>query len=140
MPYNPNMYNLGGQQYFPQPSAGFAMGQQPVNGLVAIDGIEGARMYQLPPNSVSPPLFLRNENAFFVKSTDGGGAPSLRRFTFSEDVIEPNNAGMFVTRDYFDKQMKMIMEAINERAVPERPATDKPAQPADEAPADGAVK
>lgn len=107
MAYNPSLYSPYGYQ---QPQ----VPQQPINGLVWIDSQEGAQMYPLPPNSVSPPLLLRNENAFFVKTTDGGGAASLKRYTFDEDPIVPtnNNSGDFVTREYFDQQISHILEVI----------------------------
>lgn len=113
MAYNPSLYN----PYGLQPA-------QPVNGLIRVESIEGAQMYQLPPNSVSPPLFLGSENAFFIKTTDGGGAATLKKYTFEEEAITNNVSGEFVTREYFDQQINNIMEAINgKRAVPEPTAT-----------------
>lgn len=102
MAYNPSLYNPYGYQ-----------NQSPVNGLVSVDGIKGAQLYQLPPNSVSPPLFLTEENAFFVKTTDGGGAATIRKYTFEEAAIEPESNSDYVTRDYLDKRIDQIMEAIN---------------------------
>ena len=129
MAYNPSIYNPYGSQQF-QPTTGMMPNtyaptyqpQPPVNGLVKIDGIEGAQMYQIPPNSVSPPLFLANENAFFIKTTDGGGAATLKKYTFAEEPLQANNdSGQYVTREYFDQQMNSIMEAINgKRTVPEQ--------------------
>ena len=79
-------------------------------------------MYQLPPNSVSPPLFLGSENAFFIKTTDGGGAATLKKYTFEEAPMSNDNPGDFVTREYFDQQMSNILEAINgKHPVPEQP-------------------
>ena len=78
-------------------------------------------MYQLPPNSVSPPLFLGSENAFFIKTTDGGGAATIKKYSF-EEVVEPvANDPVYVTKEYFDQQISNIMEAINgKRPVPEQ--------------------
>ena len=131
MAYNPSLYNPYGLQQF-QPTVSTPLSYQPtyqppqsVNGLVRVESIEGAQMYQLPPNSVSPPLFLGSENAFFIKTTDGGGAATLKKYTFQEEAITNNNQGEFVTREYFDQQMNNIMEAINgKRAVPEQPAAE----------------
>ena len=113
MAYDPSLYNPYGLQ----------MPQQPVNGLVSIDSIEGGEMYPLPPNSVSPPLFLNNENAFIVKRTDGGGAYSLKKYTFAEEELPGANEELYVTKEYFDSQIAEIKEAINgKRIVPEQPA------------------
>ena len=121
MAYNPSLYNPYGTQQF-QPTSMYTQGfqptyqpQHPINGLIKVTGIEGAQMYQLPPGSVSPPLFLEDENAFFVKTTDDGGAASIKKYTFEEAPIADTNGNPndFVTREYFDQQMQNIMEAIN---------------------------
>lgn len=80
-------------------------------------------MYQMPPGSVSPPLFLEDENAFFVKTTDDGGAASIKKYTFDEvPMTTNNNSSEFVTREYFDQQMNNILEAINgKHSVSEQP-------------------
>lgn len=111
MAYNPNLYNPYAPQQF-HPSNQVFQPAQPVNGLVKVDGIEGAQMYQLPPNSVSPPLFLSEENAFFVKTTDGGGAATLKKYSFQEEPIAGNTNGEFVTREYLDEKINEIMEPL----------------------------
>lgn len=130
MAYNPSLYNPYGSQQFqptisyPQQYQPTMQPQQPVNGLIKVTGIEGAQLYQLPPGSVSPPLFLENENAFFVKTTDDGGAATIKKYTFEEAPIADtaSNPNDFVTREYFDQQMQNIMEAINgKHPVPEQP-------------------
>lgn len=141
MAYNPSLYTPYGSQQF-QPTTGNIgnlsymptvqpISQPPVNGLIRIEGIDGAHMYQLPPNSVSPPLFLEEENAFFIKRTDGGGAASLKKYTFQEEEITNNNSGDFVTREYFDQQINQLMEAINgQHVIPGTTPQFDPQQPA----------
>lgn len=142
MAYNANLYSpYAGQQFQPQQQIFQPM--QPVNGLVQVDGIEGAKMFQLPPNSVSPPLFLAEENAFFIKTTDGGGAASLKKYTFQEEPISSNTNGDFVTREYFDNKINEMMEAINgQHTVQGQPAAagQLPAQPGQPAQVAGAVE
>lgn len=128
MAYDPRMYNpYNSQQY--QPSIPYQsrqyqpafQQQQPVNGLIKVKGIEGAQMYQMPPGSVSPPLFLEDENSFFVKTTDDGGAATIRKYKFEEEPMASTGSGEFVTREYFDQQMNNILEAINgKHTVPGR--------------------
>ena len=100
MAYNPSLYN----------PYGFT---SPVDGLVKVDSIEGVNAYYLPPNSVSPPLFLSSENVFFVKKTDGGGGATIRKFTFEEEVVDPQSDPNYVTKDYLDARINELMEAIN---------------------------
>jgi len=72
---NPYMYNQMGNP-------------RPVNNLVRVTGIEGAKAYQLAANS-SVALFDGNEDIFYVKSTDGAGFPTIRAFSFSEIPTSP---------------------------------------------------
>lgn len=57
--------------------------QQPVSGLTRVTGIDGAKAYQMPPNSVVA-LFDDASDIFYVKSTDGAGFPTIRTFEFYE--------------------------------------------------------
>lgn len=71
----------------------------PVNGLVSVTGIEGAKAYQLPPNS-SVALFDANEDIMYIKSTDGAGFPTVRPFRFEPIEQKPQPTG--ITREEFD--------------------------------------
>lgn len=94
--------------------------QQPVNGLIRIDSIEGGQMYQLPPNSVSPPLFLSNEAAFLIKTTDGGGAATLKKYSFKEEPLEPSSKD-YVTKADFDAFVQEIRGVIDGKSVVSKP-------------------
>lgn len=79
--------------------------QQPINGLVSVTGIEGARAYRLPPNSKMP-LFDADSDVLYVKTTDAGGFPTIRAFSFSpiEQQDQPRAAqGDYTPRSEFDK-------------------------------------
>lgn len=62
--------------------------QQPSNGLIRVTGIDGAKAYQMPPNSVAA-LFDDSYDIMYVKSTDGAGFPTIRVFDFYEHKTEP---------------------------------------------------
>lgn len=127
MAYTTNFYNpYGPQQFQPTLSYQNQFQQQPINGLIRVDGIEGAQMYQLPPNSVSPPLFMESENSFFIKTTDGGGAATVKKYTFEEAQVADPTQDMYVTREYFDEQINNIMEAINgKHSIPSQSAASR---------------
>lgn len=113
MAYNPNLYSPYGQ---PQP---YSWSQpiwtnnpqtnstQPVNGLVSVTGIDGAKAFQLPPNS-SVPLFDSNEDILYVKTTDGGGFPTIKtyRFTLMDESSKP--AEDYVSRAEFEELERKI--------------------------------
>ena len=108
MAYNPALYNPYGLQ---------TQQVQPTNGLVWIDGIEGAQMNQMAPDSVSPPLFLKEEDSIIIKTTDGGGAASLKKYSFSEVPLQQNDSELYVTKEYFDAKIGEITEAINGKHI-----------------------
>lgn len=77
------------------------------NGIIWVQGIEGAKAYQLPANSNV--LLLDSEaDRFYIKSTDTIGMTSnFRVFEFTEVVNNPTKSNIdtskFVTRDELDQ-------------------------------------
>lgn len=107
---------------YPQPTAPMPyqmtyQQQSPVNNIVWIDGIKGAEMYPLPPNSISPPLMWRNEPRFTVKTTDGGGAWTLETYRFEKEVLNDGASNDIVTREDFESFKREVMEAVNGKPV-----------------------
>ena len=123
MPYNPTWNNpyvttnpYGQAQYQPtvQPTM---MYQQPVNGIVKVNGRDSALQYQLPPNSTSPALFDNGGKVFYVVSTDGTGTKTIETFDFSphEDVQPVTvNGVQFVSRKEFDDFVAKVNAVIGE--------------------------
>lgn len=89
------------------------MGQMPSNQLIRVTGIDGAKAYQMPPNSVSA-LFDSNEDVMYIKSTDGAGFPTIRQFTFTEvqnaTVPGQTQAAEYVTREEFESLRRELEE------------------------------
>lgn len=101
MAYNPWMY---------YPTAPIqSQSSQPINGLVAVTGIDGAKAYQLPPNS-SMPLFDANDDVLYLKTTDGAGFPTIRIFDFEErEQKQPAHAqSEYVPRSEFDALVEKV--------------------------------
>lgn len=82
--------------------------QQPQNGLIRVTGIEGAKAYQMPPNSMAA-LFDSGSDVFFFKTTDGAGFPTIKAYSFTPVDINGNGAGEYVTRKEFDELKGLIM-------------------------------
>ncbi len=123
MAYNPNLYNpYAPQQFQPtmmqphqfqpvQPQ----QNQQPVNGLTFLDGgIEEAESYQMPPGSVSQPLFIDDQH-FIIKIFDSNGGSSMEAYKAEKiplsSLLNPSNVN--VTKADLDAFKAEIMEAIN---------------------------
>ena len=88
-------------QYYAQPYAG--MYQQPnmmavqnrqSNGIIWVNGEEGARAFVMAPNSNAILMDEVNEGRFYIKTTDNIGMCNIRTFNFKEviDVTPANSA------------------------------------------------
>lgn len=96
-----------GQSVIPAQQAQLATGwQQPVNGVVKVNGRDSAMQYQLPPNSISPALFDNDGKVFYIVSTDGTGTKTVEAFDFSPHVDDKPvqiDGAQFVSRKEFDE-------------------------------------
>lgn len=104
MAYNPNMYMPQGYQAnaWNQPL------QAPVNGLISVNGINGAKAYQMPPNSAIA-LFDANEDMMYIKTTDAAGYPTIKTFRFeAAENPEQAPAADYVSKDDFAKLAKQV--------------------------------
>ena len=72
----PQQFAMDQMQQFQQ-RAQMQQGMQ----LIRVTGMDGAKAYQMPPNSVVP-LFDADNDIMYVKSTDGAGFPTIRAFAF----------------------------------------------------------
>ena len=71
-PYAPLMGQQN-QQFYNQPYQQQIQNiQQEPQNLIRVNGIEGARAYNMPPNSTVA-LFDGNEDIMYIKTTDGAG-------------------------------------------------------------------
>lgn len=79
---------------------------QPPMSLIRVTGIDGAKAFQMPANSVAA-LFDGGEDVFYIKSTDGAGFPTIKAFSFSPIEARTTQAE-FVTRQEFEELKGMI--------------------------------
>ena len=71
---------------YQQPSYQAQGNYQPQSGITWVDGLSSARAYPIA-NGNSVLLMDSNENAFYIKSADQSGMPSLRIFDYTERVV-----------------------------------------------------
>lgn len=95
-------------QYQPQ------MPQQQQNGLIRVTGLDGAKAFQMPANSIVA-LFDGSEDIFYIKQTDGAGFPTIRTFEFKERqaVAPKQDTSEFVTRQEFNETINKFMEVLS---------------------------
>lgn len=107
----PQQFAIDQMQQFQQ-RAQMQPGMQQGMQLIRVTGMDGAKAYQMPPNSVVP-LFDADNDIMYVKSTDGAGFPTIRAFAFQPVEDKPDQVQQYVTRDEFDAAMKHLREAID---------------------------
>lgn len=125
--YNPNLNYMGQQNPYQVQTWGqtnqFAQ-QATAQQLIRVNGIEGAKAYQMPPNSTAA-LFDSNNDLMYIKITDGAGFPTIRTFAFTEYTTTQNSeqANEYVTKSEFEK---FKSEVLNYGKQFIQPGTAKP--------------
>ena len=104
------------QPYMPQPRY-----QQPqTNGITWVQGVEGAKAFQLIPNSNTVLLDSENDGIFYIKTSDNVGMCNLRVFKYEEITEAPRqqqiDTSQFVTRKELEEALAKI-GATNEQTV-----------------------
>ena len=97
--------------YNPQPQQNmFSPQVEPAQNLVRVNGVDGAKAYQMPANSTVA-LFDANEDIMYIKTTDGAGFPSLRTFNFVEITQNEKSTGSqdYISRQEFEEFKKELM-------------------------------
>ena len=111
-PYsNYNMMELNGFNNYNQFQPQLNQPQVNTQNLIRVNGIDGAKAYQMPANSTVA-LFDNNEDIMYIKTTDGAGFPAIRTFAFNEVVANTNpiqDTADYVTRDEFNKLKEELL-------------------------------
>ena len=120
------------QQTLPQ----YQQQQQVNQGLLWVQGVEGAKSYLVAPNTT---VLLMDADAqrFYLKSTDGTGIPNLRTFEYSEvtqNALQPvqsvpeNLDDKYVTRTEYDalkRQYEEIIQKLTNLQTEAKPSKSK---------------
>ena len=94
-------------------------------GITWVQGVEGAKAWQLPPNSNVLLMDSENENTFYIKSSDSVGMCNLRYFTYQEIDANPKSnidLSQYVRRDELQDLLNNLLGGTsNEQSI----STDK---------------
>ena len=119
-PYLQNGYN---SQYNAQNSpynSNYQQGQQ----LIRVNGLEGAKAYQMGANSTVA-LFDNNNDIMYVKNTDGAGFGSIRAFKFVEmDLNSTAPVAEYATKTELE-QLRQEVKNYAEQFVSKSKSTSK---------------
>lgn len=73
------------------------------NGINWVQGIEGAKAWQLAPNSNVVLLDSENDGRFYIKVSDNVGMCTLRTFDYSEVTEQPTQSQNIDLSEYVKK-------------------------------------
>lgn len=90
--------------------------QQPVHGFVYVTGVDGAKAYQMPPNSEMPLFDSTGErDRMYIKTTDGAGFPTLipcKVIRLTEPEAQPETE--YVTRDELTRTYRDLSQQLEQ--------------------------
>lgn len=90
--------------------------QQPVHGFVYVTGVDGAKAYQMPPNSEMPLFDSTGErDRMYIKTTDGAGFPTLipcKVIRLTEPEVQPETE--YVTRDELTRTYRDLSQQLEQ--------------------------
>lgn len=93
-------------------------------GITWVNGIEGAKAYQLAPNTTA--LLMDSEGSrFYIKTTDTSGMPTIRRFSFTEifetaTIPQETPKANYATAEYvakLEERIKGLEELLTAPAI-----------------------
>ena len=92
---------------------------QPNNGIIWVQGIDGARAYMLPANSSA--ILMDSDGPFFyIKSTDNVGMPQVKAYRFEEigNNLQQNQQQEFVPRQEFEQLRTEFNNLMSQLTTP----------------------
>lgn len=95
---------------------------------IFVQGIEGARAYQLPYGVTSAILWDAEKDLFYVKKVDAMGRPSIVKTCSYTDYVEPEpvppvtqmpdiDTSSFVTKEYLNQVLNQLFVGEKGRVV-----------------------
>lgn len=95
------------------------------NGITWVQGVEGAKAFQLAPNSNTILLDSENDGIFYIKTSDNVGMCNLRVFKYEEINNTPTqqiDTSQFVTRQELQEIINSLKGVSDEQTI----STTKP--------------
>ena len=92
------------------------------NGILWVQGIEGAKAWQLPANSNVMLLDSETDGRFYIKTSDNIGMCNLRVFEYKEITDTPKaetniDLSEYVTRNELSEVIKSLKGELDEQPV-----------------------
>ena len=92
----------------------------PTNNLIWVQGIEGAKAWQLAPNSMAILLDSEAEGKMYIKVSDNIGMSSLRVFNYTETTVSNATTNQDLDLSQYvkkDELSNLIKEILDEQTI-----------------------
>lgn len=104
--------------YYQQPYNPYSSPYGVANGITWVQGVEGAKAYQMAPSSSAVLMDSEIEGRMYIKTVDNIGISNLRYFQYSEIGIPKTtersaDSEQFVSKEEFDRVISELKEAMN---------------------------
>lgn len=100
---------------FQQPNF-YNYNQRMSNGIIWVQGIEGAKAYQLMPNSNVILMDSETDNRFYIKTSDSVGMCNLRIFEYNE--VTGNTSSIDTAQFVTKEELKAVIKELrNEHTI-----------------------
>ena len=108
--------------YFNTPTTGVSTS---TNNLIWVQGIEGAKAWQLSPNSMAVLLDSEVEGKMYIKVSDNIGMSNLRIFNYVEEIPSTNKNNMDLSQYVKRDEVKNLVKALlDEQSISTVATTD----------------
>ena len=110
--FNQMYQNTMNAPYLPQRNTYYPMNN---NGITWVQGIEGAKAYQLLPNSNVLLMDSENDGRFYIKVSDNVGMSSLRVFQYTEidqNAVKAQPSGIDLTEYVRKDELQSLILAM----------------------------
>lgn len=120
------------QPYFNTSSMGVST---PTNNIIWVQGIEGAKAWQLSPNSMAILLDSETDGKMYIKVSDNIGMCSLRIFNYTEEfpvnsskatINQDLDLSQYVKKDELASLIKEVLTTENEQSISTTNAANTP--------------
>ena len=82
------------------------------NGITWVQGIEGAKAWQLTPNSNAVLMDSENDGRFYIKISDNVGMCTLRIFRYEEITNQPTQPQIDLSEYVKKSELEMLINSM----------------------------
>lgn len=102
---------------------------RPASAITWVQGLEGAKAFQLLPNSAALFLDSENDGVMYIKTSDNIGMCNIRRFKYTEVPSDPEPAAAVNATEYVRKdELEMLIKEVLRHESAIQPDNTKPAK------------